>query len=645
MLTRQVSGNRRPPRMQARGASRAARLATALAAAAVVLVGALSGCSSTLCVVDTLSGGALGGSKPAISRAVADDLTRSAQRAMKDKGIAGLSVAVVADDGSSWSAGFGSAGTGRAVTPETPFVIASVTKVFTSMAVMKLVEEGLVDLDKPIGTYVPEMAGRHYPGSRPPTVRELLTHHGGLASDILKGNLYDGPAAGYTTAFMQHIALIAEQPMTEPPRTLYHYSNIAYLLLGALVADVSGESYADFVTRRILEPLGMRDSGFLDPEYSPTLSAGFASAGKQAATLRTSGGPEGGLAASAADLARFLRMILSTAKGGDSSDGSSSRGASAGPVLSTASLKEMISRQNGDVALDFDFEMGLGFNLMSLPGYPDVRIAWKDGGTYPFASMLVVAPDYGVGVAILSNTGETTPGGLAFEAIERVIQERAGATPVKTPGYQFGPMAGRSLEPSELGGVYMSEIGAIVVAGKPEAPEATIPGMKLWMVKREQESYGLQARLLGLIPLPVADLDRLRVVFREIDGRRVLAIYEAGQFRSIALAVAPRPVPAAWQARYGHYDVANPDSDPFLLGADLGFDEKLGFMTIGVTVRAVPNPLVYSAVAIDDTTLVTAGLGRRMGETFRIETYNGREAIVWGGLALQRSPGAAIAQR
>jgi CubicO group peptidase (beta-lactamase class C family) len=616
-------------RKQERGT--AARVA-ALAAAVTAVALALSACGSTPSTVESVGNVGAGGSPGVVSRAVADDLARSAQAAMKKNRIEGMAIAVVADDGSSWSAGFGSAGGGRSVTPATPFLLASVTKVFTAAAVMQLAEEGRVDLDKPIGTYVPEMAGRQYPGSRPPTVRDLLTHHGGVVSDVLKGNLYDGPQSGYTQAFMRSIPLIAELPMTEPPGTLAHYSNVGYLLLGALVADVSGLPYADFVRTRILEPLGMRDSGFLDPASSAALSAGFSS-GRQVPTPRLAGGPEGGLAASAADLGRFMSMIIAGT--------GNPRGAVALPVLSAAGLREMLSQQNRGVALDFDYEMGLGFNLMRLPGRPDVRVAWKDGGSSPFASMLVVAPDDGVGAVVLSNSNETVPYELAFEAVERVIRERRGAAPTEPAGHRFAQMAGRPLQPDELAGVYASEIGAIVVGGTPGDLQATIPGARVWMVRREQESYGLQAKLLGLIPLSIPDLDRLRIVFREIDGRRVLAIYESGLFRSVALQVEPRPVSPAWQARLGHYVVADPDPTPFVLGADLGFDQRLGFMTISVTVATTPRPFVMPVLVQDDQTLVSAGLGRRMGEQFRVQSSDGREVILWGGLTLQRQQDAA----
>src|SRR5512137_2208016 len=92
--------------------SNGSRLATTIAALTGAVALALSGCTSSRSVVDTLRGGAVTGSQTVVNKAVAADLTRSAQRAMNMDGIEGLAIAIVADDGSSWSAGFGSAGTG-----------------------------------------------------------------------------------------------------------------------------------------------------------------------------------------------------------------------------------------------------------------------------------------------------------------------------------------------------------------------------------------------------------------------------------------------------------------------------------------------------------------------------------------------------
>lgn len=545
-----------------------------------------------------------------------------ARRTMARSGIEGLSIVVADHNGTIMARGFGSAGDGRDMSASTPMLLASVTKLFTAVAVMTLVEDGFVDLDAPIGTYVPEMAGVSYPGSPEPTVRNLLTHHGGLASDLLKGTLYSGPTAGYTTAFMDLVPLMATLPPTEPPELLAHYSNIGYSLLGALITNVAGLDYVDYVETAILDPLVMHDSGFLDPATDDTLSRGFID-GQETRGLRMTGLPEGGLASSTADLGRFISMLLNS--------GAAPNGAA---VLAPDTLNRMLVQQNAGVALDFDFEKGLGFNLMTLPGFPEVQVAWHDGGTRPFASTLLIAPDHGVGVAILSNTNESVPEDFSYEVVARAIEMTTGERPVSSHDYVFGAAPGRLLQAEELAGTYATEIGSLTVAGSPRRPIATLAGMELHLVEREAGSYGLQARVAG-IPLPIRPLTRIRLMFREIDGERAVAYYEGGKFRSIGLAVEPAPVPPEWENRYGTWHVTNPDTDPFVHGLSLYRDGESGFLTVSVSVASIPEPVVLAVEPVDQSNLVVSGLGRHLGEHLSV-VNRGTEQIHWAGLIFEQ---------
>jgi CubicO group peptidase (beta-lactamase class C family) len=589
--------------------ARRSPLLAMIVAAAALIPASPAGCDAT------------DGAPAAFADSLIRGLQRDTLRAMRKDRIRGLAVAV-ADAERSWTAGFGSAGAERPVTARTPMLLASLTKLFTGLAVMKLVEEGRVGLDAAIGTYVPAMAGVRFEGAPEPTVRDLLTHHGGLVSDLLAGTLYGGPSAGHREAFMALIPLIAAESPTEPPKRLAHYSNTGYELLGALVANVSGRPYVDYVQEEILGPLAMSDSGFLDPWTDQRLSRGF-TAGREVSAPRMAGLPEGGLCASADDLGRFLQMLLREG-----------RLPADGRVVRAPTLRAMMSRQNAAVDLDLDFEMGLAFHIMALPGYPGVRVAWHDGGTAPFASTLLVAADYGVGVALVSNTDEKVPAELAYEMLAKVIEAKTGGRLERSRGYRFGPMGGRPLEPDELPGVYASELGAIRVAGRPGKATLTMNGNTLYLVPREQQSYGVQARLFGVLPLPIADLARLRVAFREVGGGRVAGIYQSGKFRSVALAVEPADVPAAWEARFGGWSVVNPDPEPFVTGVRLGFDKGLGLMTLSVKVATIAGPLVFPVVARGDNALVTAGLGRHMGETLRVSRDQGGERMSWAGLVL-----------
>ncbi len=419
---------------------------------------------------------------------------------------------------------------------------------------------------------------------------------------------------------MALVPRIAAESPTEAPKRLAHYSNAGYELLGALVANVSGRPYVDYVEQEILRPLGMKDSGFFDPRAEEKISRGFVD-GKESSAPRMAGLPEGGLYASADDLGRFLRMLVGE-----------NHLAGDGKVVQDSTLRAMMSRQNGSVELDLDFEMGLAFHIMTLPGYPDVRVAWHDGGTHPFASTLLVAPDFGVGVALVSNTDEKVPYELAYKVLARAIEAGTGVRLEHSRAWRFGSMAGRPLRPEELPGVYASEIGAIRVGGRQGRPTLVMGGHTLYLVPREQPSYGLQARLFGFLPLPIADLARLRVVFREVGGSRVAGVYESGKFRSVALAVEPQTIPAAWQARLGDWRVENPEAEPFVTAIRLGFDEALGFMTLSVKVTTFTEPLVLPVLPRGDDVLVTAGLGRHMGETLRVRGGEGAERMAWDGL-------------
>ena len=286
--------------------------------------------------------------------------------------------------------------------------------------------------------------------------------------------------------------------------------------------------------------------------------------------------------------------------------------------------------------LDLDFEMGLGFHIMSLPGYPAIRVAWHDGGTHPFASTLLVAPDHGVGVALLSNTDERVPHELAYRALARAVEARTGKRLRRSRTQHFGAMSGRPLEPAELPGIYASEIGALVVGGRPGRATVKMNGKTVHLVPREQGSFGLEARIAGLVPLPISELGRIRVVFREIDGARVVAIYESGKFRSVALAIRPEPVPDAWLERRGTWSVKDRGRRTFLLGAGLAFDKSLGLMMLQLRVASVPEPLVLPALPRGDSALVIAGLGRHMGETLRVVAEDGVERLRLAGVVLEK---------
>ncbi len=209
------------------------------------------------------------------------------------------------------------------MTEDTVFDAASLTKaVATAPAVMKLMEQGRIDLDAPLGQYLSECRGHELEVITP---RQLLTHVSGLPPGLPRSE----PWLGSSNA----LAIAVSEPLGEPPGTRFRYSDINFILLGLLVERVSGQTLDRFVQQEIFEPLGMTQSGFR--RFEPTAPDGLPSSLPSGEiqriaptevladqtvlrgvvhdpTARRLGGVAGhaGLFTTAADLARFCRMFL-----------------------------------------------------------------------------------------------------------------------------------------------------------------------------------------------------------------------------------------------------------------------------------------------------------------------------------------------
>jgi CubicO group peptidase (beta-lactamase class C family) len=177
---------------------------------------------------------------------------------MWDK-VPGVSVGFLID-GVVWVEGFGYADLENSVPakPESAYRLASITKTITAMAILQLVEKGKIDLDAEVQRYVPYFPKKKWPI----TVRQLLGHIGGIShynNYDLEGHIKTHKNTREAIAIFQDFPLVAE------PGTRYHYSSYGYNLLGAIIEGASGQSYGDYIKRKIFEPLGMSNSRLDDP--------------------------------------------------------------------------------------------------------------------------------------------------------------------------------------------------------------------------------------------------------------------------------------------------------------------------------------------------------------------------------------------
>jgi CubicO group peptidase (beta-lactamase class C family) len=366
------------------------------------------------------------------------------------KEIQGLSVALVDSQGQDSFFSLGKAGKGRKVNEDSVFNIGSISKLFVSIAVMKLVEQGKMELDAPVNRYIPEFMLRSPSGSSTAiTIRSLLTHESGLVSDIMEG-WYLEASGGKTGMTGKDYRRIVEQlnstKTTREPWTEHSYSNAGFSLLGVAVERASGRDYAEFVGKEILEPWGMTESGFaydgLDPKnIVQGFERGFfKNREKPVPYIRDL--PAGLFCSSARDMAKFIRGLLGDRAG-------------EGKVLQPGSVAELWRVQNGNVKLDQGIKVGLAFMRRPIASLGLENIEWHDGELPPFHALLFIDPECCIGGFAVANSEAGDLDSLLIQGMRRQIMQRTQRDPQSVPGAASSPVV--SMNPKlkkEMCGVY-----------------------------------------------------------------------------------------------------------------------------------------------------------------------------------------------
>jgi CubicO group peptidase (beta-lactamase class C family) len=315
---------------------------------------------------------------------------------LRNRNIAGAVVSVVKDGQVLFQKGYGYADVEKkkpVLPDQTLFRPGSISKLFTTTAVMQLVEQGKLDLDRDINDYLDFPIPKTYP--EPVTLRQLLTHTGGF-EETLK-NLFV-PNEGDLKPLRTY--LVNELPARIfPPGKIPSYSNYGFTLAGYIVERVSGEKFERYIENHILKPLGMNNSTFdqpLPPKLAPQISKGYLSASKKPRDFEfVQVAPAGALSTTAADMTRFMLAFLQ--------DGSVDGVA----ILKPETVRQMQTRQ---------FELnpmicGLGITFMEYWMNP-VRAIGHAGDTVYFHSDMVLVPDAHVGYFISYNSlGKSVGGG------------------------------------------------------------------------------------------------------------------------------------------------------------------------------------------------------------------------------------------
>ena len=311
------------------------------------------------------------------------------------------------------------------VDADSVFRIASMTKSFTAISILKLRDEGKLSLDDPAERYVPEMAGMKYPASDAPkiTIRHLLSHAEGFPEDNPWG---DRQLADSDEQLSQ--MLRAGIPFSNAPGLVYEYSNLGFAILGRIVANVSKMRYQDYVAANILRPLGMASTTLEPAEVAANrLVHGYRWEDEQWKNepLLSNGsfGSMGGMLTSVRDLSKYVGVFLSAWPSHD--------GPETAPIK-RSSLREMqhlwspapsaVTRDRATGAVQLT-SGGYGYGLRVAQNCTFKTIVSHTGGLPGFGSVMTWLPDYGVGIVAFGNLTYTGWGGVATNALEALVKK------------------------------------------------------------------------------------------------------------------------------------------------------------------------------------------------------------------------------
>jgi CubicO group peptidase (beta-lactamase class C family) len=398
--------------------------------------------------------------------------------------IPGLALGIVEGNHIVQVRGFGTAdSSGSPVAGTTPFVLASVSKSLTALAVMQLVEAGQVKLDSAVQRYLPSFQLADPQDAERITVRELLNHTSGLPVTECETEVSTIP---------EYVAGLREVRLDRPVGSSYEYCSGNYTVLGAMVAEVSGMSYAAYMRQHVFTPLRMKDSF---ASQAPARADGLAQGHRWLFGLlrpndyyNPSGVPSGYLASSAEDMSHFLIAELNG-------------GRYAGTrVLSAAGIA---TTQRPAVPTGGDFSYAMGWQVGSLGGVPAV---YHPGAVYNFETLAFIEPSTDRGAVVLINA----QGLLAINAFTSIQNGVARM------------LAGQEPEPSSptVPQLYLiADTVLVLLSLLVVVPLARLPRWSRSRAERRHWAARAWCRVAVEIVVPVVLVGAVWLMFRQLGAR------------------------------------------------------------------------------------------------------------------------------
>ncbi|MDX1571735.1 MAG: serine hydrolase domain-containing protein [Xanthomonadales bacterium] len=551
--------------------------------------------------------------------AVVEEVQAELTRQMRGEKVAGAAIALIDGQQLVWAQGFGRANAeddAALVGSHTPFPVGDLTQLVTTIAILQQVDAGRMSLDAPIAEYLPDLGLRSRFDAAPvPTLRQLLSHHGGLSNNIFSGSYQREAPDGLVAPGALYLA--------QPPGLIYAYSSLGFVLAGMALEAVTGERYAQYIESRILEPLGMSDAGF---RPGPALARPHDKRGRAVEPVFARDQSALGLFASVRDLARLARWFLA---------------ADTQPVLPRAWVDEMARVQNAGVPLDLDNRVALPWQRTNTGRHNADEILRLYAFMPHHKGMMLLAPRQQVGVVILANS--VNAGDLVLDigrlALDAMLETKAGiARPGDVEDLPEAVGLPPSAVPDDLQTGYNTALGEIRFEGSNPKLDMSFLGREFHAELRDDGWYRIAFRLFGVIDVRFSVLAEILLRPVKIGTRQLLLVHFRGRDLLFGTALPegePWPDAPDWP---GRYRLSNPGVFSDTLEVDELELELVGNRLYVVyelrnLVRLKPQ---VPALHLGAGRFYVPGLGTNMGEEFMLRRIDGQQMLVYSGWVFVR---------
>jgi CubicO group peptidase (beta-lactamase class C family) len=547
----------------------------------------------------------------------------------------GVSVSVISKNDLLFLKGYGHADkeTQTEVTPFTLFRVGSVSKVFTGIAIMQLVEQGKIDLDAPLENYLPGFGYKtHYPDADPITVRTLMTHQSGLVGDILNGST---SVSELKSDFRDLVNLFNDEYVAYPSGYISSYSNSAVSLLGIVIEEVSGIEFSKYVKNNICWPIGMIATNFsLHDFMRPLLADSYNSEGVENPFLYIRDEPAGSLISNSLEMSLFMRMILNGGK------------LLGQRILKESTLEQMLVQQNSDIELDFPQDHGMKWGLSWALYHPTLSSLGKyvghSGSVNDYYTQMHILPDHGLAVIVETNAQIELSTDVADMAMLKALEIFKG---IKRSSAQslppIVPLAQNHIQQT-VGNYATNHLGLLTIYANNHRLFAVSSAQGVMEFELKPHADNWFSLYQNNQPAP--GYENLRITIKNGKRERFVGVQyydtngviisspEGSEYEI------PDELPPEWLDRVGWYSVIN------------GGDSEVSSDPV-VSIQVLQPGVLSYAVIADSTTVLDAlyedeairrGRGRNINETIQIVDCNAEECLNHLGFLLKKQPDTTL---